>query len=93
MMVNYALMYHMSSWDFVTTALRRGVNSAHWKPVEPRLGRCSDLVQGLSGTWRWGWKGAEHPEKRVCPPGAHSVWFTSLAWVMVCIVFPNRFML
>lgn len=38
-MVNYALMYHMSSWDFVTTALRRGANSAHWKPEEPRLGK------------------------------------------------------
>ena len=41
-MVDYALMYHKSSWDFVTTALRRGVNSAHWKPGQLRLGK----VQG-----------------------------------------------
>ena len=71
---------------------------AGWIPLIGNLrsrgwGRCGDGVQGLSGTRQWGWEGTERPENQVCPPGAHNVWFSSLAWAVVCIVFPNRFML
>lgn len=88
-------MYHMSSWDFVTTALRRGANSAHWKPEEPRLGKMRtgprslrDMGVGLGKGLSALRTGSVLPELTAC-----GLWFTSLAWVTDCIVFPNRFTL
>lgn len=55
---------------------------AGWIPLignpEAEAGEGAVTGSKVSGTQQWGWKGTEHPENQVCPPGAHSVWFYQL---------------